>query len=154
MAIDHIRKVQHKRLYSENIVDTVVKKCGLSETKVKKQLNHLVETGAIHTTETERGDSYFIFDLENMEIKETDLQDLSMDELSLDFDFGNSQNLAETKEGPLEGHSTETNGIHTQVTNSIGNETLVTFATFGKMADTILQMNTLLQAERDLSNNL
>ena len=61
---------------------------------------------------TERGDSYFIFDRENMEFKETDFQDLSMDELSLNFDFGNSKNMAETKDG----HSTETKNIHTQVT--------------------------------------
>ena len=148
LAIDYIRKVQHKRPYSEKIVDTVARKYGLSEAKVKKQLDHLVETGAIYITVTERGDSYFVFDPlcsqrfilcvfdpEKMEVKETDFQDLSMDELSLDFDFGNSQNLAVTKDG----HSTETNGPHTQVTNSMGNETLATFATFGKMADAILQ---------------
>ena len=151
LAIDYIRKVQHQKSpYSENIVDTVAKKYGLNETKVKKQLDHLVETGAIYITVMERGDSYFIFDPENMEFKETDFQDLSMDDLSLDFDFGNSKNLAETKDG----HSTETKDIHTQVTNSIGNKTLATFETFGKMADAILQMNTLLQVERDLSNNL
>ena len=150
LVIDYIRKVQHKRPYNENIVDTVAKKYGLSETKVKKQLDHLVETGAIYITVTERGDSYFAFNPEKMEVKETDFQDLSMDELGLDFDFGNSQNLAGTKDG----HSTETNGTHTQVTNSIGNETLATFATFDKMADAILQMNNLLQVERDLSNNL
>ena len=50
LAIDYIRKVQHKRPYSENIVDTVAKKYGLNETKVKKQLDHLVETGAIYIT--------------------------------------------------------------------------------------------------------
>ena len=150
LAINYIRKVQHKRPYSENIVDTVAKKFGLSEAKVKKQLDHLVESGAIYITVTERGDSYFIFDPENMDVNETDFQDLSIDDLSLDFDFGNSQNMGETKDG----HSIETKGIHTQVANSIGNETLATFAAFGKMADAILEMNTLLQVERDLSNNL
>ena len=150
LAIDFIRKVRHKRPYSEKIVDTVAKKYGLSETKVKKQLDHLFETGAVYITVTERGDSYFIFHPEKMEFKETDFQDLSMDELSLDFEFGNSQNLAETKDC----RSTETKGIHMQVTNSIGNLTLATFATFGKMTNAILQMNTSLQVERDLSNNL
>ena len=102
LAIDYIREVQHKRPYSENIVDTVAKKYCLSETKVKKQLDHLVETGVIYITLTERGDSYFLFDPENMEVKETNFQDLSTDQLILDFE------LAETKDG----HSTETNGIH------------------------------------------
>ena len=82
LAIDYIKKVQHKRPYSENIVDTVAKKYGLNETKVKKRLDHLVETGAIYIAVTERGDSYFIFDPENMEFKVMDFQDLSMDDLS------------------------------------------------------------------------
>ena len=51
-AINHIRKVQHKHPHSVNIVETVAGKHGPSESRIKKHLDHLVETGAVFITVT------------------------------------------------------------------------------------------------------
>ena len=60
-----------------------------------------------------------------------------------------SLKLSETKVGL----STETMDVHTP-TNHLDSETLTTLASFGNMADAIVQMNNLLQNEREASNNL
>ena len=92
-AINHIRKVQHKRPHSVNIVETVAEKHVLSESRIKKHLGHLVETGAVFITVTERGDPYFIFNPENIGEGENDSHDILIHDLSLDGEFGK---LAET----------------------------------------------------------
>ena len=118
LAINQIRKVQHKRPHSVNIVEAVAGKCGLSESKVKEHLDHLVETGAVFINVTEKGNSYFIFDPKNIGEGENGSHDLLKDDLSSGWNFENSQKLSETKVGL----STETIDIHTP-TNQQDNET-------------------------------
>ena len=92
-ATNHIRKVQTHT----SIVRTVAEKYGLSESRIKKHLDHLVETGAVFITVTERCDLYFIFDPENIGEGENDSQYLIIDDLSLDGKLESSLKLSESE---------------------------------------------------------
>ena len=61
-AINKIRKVWRHRPHADNIVAVAAKKTGLAAVTIRKNLDFLVESGAVYVSTTDTGeDSYFIF---------------------------------------------------------------------------------------------